>query len=134
MRGFGSFLFLSILLASSLMAQDKELKGSFGVVIAENFVKFNYTISYLGDSAQPDNLAFRISFDDTKGFNLAGEITEAETQLKNLKNQSLQGKVQRESAASALLLFPKDASFDLKGKTKLYTEIKGYKLKKDFTL
>ncbi len=134
MRWLGSFLFMSILLASSLMAQDKEIKGSFGVVIAENFVKFNYTISYLGDSAQPDNLAFRITFDDTKGFNLAGEINEGETQLKNLKNQTIQGKVQRESASSALLLFPKDGSFDTKGKTKLYTEIKGYKLKKDFTL
>lgn len=134
MRSFGVVLTLSILLASSLLAQDKEIKGSFGVVIAENFVKFNYTIAYLGDAAQPDNLAFRITFDDTKGFNLAGEINEAETQLKNLKNQTIQGKVQRESAGSALLLFPKDAGFDLKGKTKLYTEIKGYKLKKDFAI
>ncbi len=125
---------MSALLAGSLLAQEKEIKGSFGVVIAESFVKFNYTITYLGDSFQGNNLAFRINFDDTKGHNLGAEINESETQLKNLKNQILRGKVQRESASSAILMFAKDSPFDLTSKTKLQTEVKGVKLKKDFVI
>jgi len=125
---------MCVLFAGSLLAQEKEMKGSFGVVIAENFVKFNYTITFLGDSYQGNNLAFRLNFDDTKGFNLCSEINESETQLRNLKNQTLPGKVQREGAGSAVLIFANDGSFDMKSKTKIQTEVKGVKLKKDFVI
>ena len=134
MRSVGTLAVLFVVLSGALMAQEAEKKGSFGIVIAENFVKFNYSITYLGDSVKPNEIAFRISFDDTKGYNLAAEIDESETMLKNLKHQTIQGKVERENAGSALLLFPKKAESEMKGKVKLYTDVKGYKLKKDFNI
>ena len=107
MKSVALLTIATIFAVGSLSAQVLEQKGSFGIVVAENFVKFNYVITYLGDSAQPDQIAFRISFDDTKGYNLAAEIDEAQTNVKNLKNQSLTGKVNRENSGSAILLFPK---------------------------
>lgn len=134
MRFIALTALLAALTAGTLSAQGAEQKGSFGVVISENFVKFNYVLSYLGESAQPDHVSFRISFDDTKGYNLAAEIDEAQTSLKNVRNQTISGKVERESASSAVLMFPKDESFALKGKIRFYTVIKGYKLNRSFDL
>ncbi|HUU28663.1 MAG TPA: hypothetical protein VM123_12705 [archaeon] len=134
MRFFAVTAIIFAFCASTLAAKDIEKKGSFGVVIHENFVKFNYVITYLGDSYKENFIAFRLDFEDNKGYDMPNEIKESETILKNIKNKSIQGKVERQSASSAVLLFPLNEDFTLSGKAKLYTVIIGYKLKKDFNI
>jgi hypothetical protein len=128
------FAVLSIPVLAAETAESTEKKGSFGVVINENFVKFNYVITYLGESYKEKNLAFRLDFEDNKGFDIPSQINESETYLKNYKNESIQGKVERQSVTSVILLFPLKNETSWKGKAKLYTVIVGYKLKKDFNI
>jgi len=53
--------------ASLTAAEQIEKKGSFGVVIHKNFVKFSYALTYLGDAYDEDHYAFRLDFEDNKG-------------------------------------------------------------------
>jgi hypothetical protein len=120
--------------ASFIIAKQIEKKGSFGVVIHKNFVKFSYVITYLGDSYKENHHAFRLDFEDNKGYNLSSEIEEEKTILKNRKNETIQGIVEIKSVRSVILLFPKNDDEPLRGKTTLYTVILGYKLKKDINI
>ena len=119
---------------SLIIAKQIEKKGSFGVVIDKNFVKFSYVITYLGDSYKENHHAFRLDFEDNKGYDLSKEIEEEKTILKNRKNKTFRGKVERKSVSSVILLFPKNDDEPLQGKTTLYTVIMGYKLKKNINI
>ena len=123
--------FLMACSTSSITAKQIEKKGSFGVVVHDTFVKFSYVITYLGESYKENHHAFRLDFEDNKGYDLASEIDEEETIFKDRRNKVFQGKVERKSARSVMLLFPKDDDEPLKGRTTLYTVILGYKLKKN---
>ncbi|MFH1069235.1 MAG: hypothetical protein V1794_06385 [Candidatus Glassbacteria bacterium] len=130
------FRILIVALAMSLSmlhAESNEKKGSFGLVINDNFIKFSYIITYLGNSYKEGHIAFQIDFDDNKGFDLASEIDEAETKLK-VNKKDLRGTIERKSASSAVLFFPTENEDDYKGTVKLYSDIMGYKLQKSFRL
>jgi len=122
--------FCSLLLGANKL----ERKGSFGVVINNNFVHFSYVLTYLGESYKEGYIAFRLDFEDNKGFDLTSEIDESETVLKNLRNQKLKGKIERKTASTAVILFPKKEDYKLSGKTRLTTSVMGYKLRKTFKL
>lgn len=134
MRFLTAIIIFMAFSASSMSARQIEKKGSFGVVIQANFVKFNYVITYLGDSYKENHHAFRLDFEDNKGYDITSAIEEEKTHLKTRKNKTIQGKVERQSIRSAILLFPKDNDEPLKGKTTLYTVILGYKLKKSIRI
>jgi len=134
MRFFMAVALLMACSVSSIDAKQIEKKGSFGVVAHQNFVKFSYVITYLGDIYKEDNFTFRLDFEDNKGYDIINEIDEKETILKNRKNETFQGIVEKKSESSVILLFPKKDDKPLKGKTTLYTVIMGYKLKKAFRL
>lgn len=131
MKLFVTVAFLMACSASLVIAKQIEKKGSFGVVVHDNFVKFSYVITYLGESYKEDHFTFRLDFEDNKGYDLPSEIEEEETILKDRRKKALQGKVERKSVRSAMLLFPKNNDEPLKGRATLYTVILGYKLKKN---
>ena len=127
-------LVLALALSAAIVHADStEKKGSFGLVINDNFVKFSYIITHLGESYKEGHISFQIDFDDNKGYDLASEIDEAATKLKAGK-KDIVGKVEIKSASSAVLLFPIEKEDDLKGTVKLYSNIMGYKLQKNFRL
>lgn len=131
------FLAVAVFMAcsvSSINAEQIEKKGSFGVVVHQNFVKFSYVITYLSDIYKDNHYAFRLDFENNKGYDILNEIDVKETILKNRKNETFQGILEKKSASSVILLFPKKDDEPLKGKTTLYTVIMGYKLKKAFRL
>jgi len=132
MRFFVVITIILVFCTSTLAAKGIEKKGNFGLVISENFITFSYVITYLGESYKEDYVAFRLDFKDNKGYDLPSEIDESQTILKKSKRINIQGKVERQSMSSAVLLFPVEDGFVLKGKIKLYTVIFSYKLKKDF--
>jgi hypothetical protein len=134
MRFLLTTIFLLALSFSSLAAKKLEKNGSFGVVLYNNFVKFDYVLSYLGESYKENHWAFRLDFEDNKGFDIASEIVEEKTILEAREINPVQGKVDRKSDTSVVLLFPKEDKTLLKGKVNLYTVILGYKLKKNFRI
>ena len=134
MRFLLTIVFLSALSFSSLAAKKFEKNGSFAVVLYDNFIKFDYVLSYLGESYEENHWAFRLDFKDNNGFDIASEIVEEETMLKARKINPVQGKVDRQSDTSVMLLFPKEDKTLLKGKVDLRTVILGYKLKKNFRI
>ena len=134
MRFFAIITIILALCPSTLEARNIVKKGKFGVARNDNFVTFSYVLTYLGDSYKEGHVAFRLDFKDNKGYDLASEIDTTETFLKKFKGISIQGKVERRSLNSAVLLFPVEEGFILKGKINLYTVILGYKLRKTFKI
>lgn len=129
-----SVVFCLAIAVNAFSADSVEKKGSFGVVVRENFVKFSYVLTYLGNAYKEDHIAFQIDFDDSKGYDISNEIDENETILKDGRNNTIQGKVERKTASSSILIFPVEKTDDLKGQAKLYTRIMGYRLKQTFKI
>ena len=134
MRSLLAAMFLLAFSFSLSAARDVEKTGSFGVVYHHNFVKFNYVLSYLGETYKEDHWAFKLDFEDNNGFDIPSEIVEEETVLEARRIKPVKGKVDRKSEKSVVLLFPKEDDTLLKGKINLYTVILGYKLKKDLRI
>ncbi|MFC1544655.1 hypothetical protein ACFL4X_00670 [Gemmatimonadota bacterium] len=129
-----STVLLSVALASFAFAADEvSEKGSFGVVINQNFVTFSYVATYIGKSTTEGHVAFELAFKDNKGYDVPSEIEDDATYLKSGRNE-IRGKTERKSPSSVLLLFPLPNGEDLEGSVTLYTKIFGSKLKKKFRL
>ncbi len=129
-------LILAALLAvivsfSTASAEEISEKGSFGVVINQNFVHFSYVLTYLGKSETEGHVAFELAFDDNKGYDIPSEIDDSDTLLKTRREQ-FEGKTERKDINTVLLLFPVENPRDLKGRITVYTRIFGSKLKKKF--
>ena len=120
--------------ANVFSADSVEKKGSFGVVVRENFVKFSYVLTYLGNAYKEDHISFQLDFDNSKGYDISNEIDENETIIKDGRNNTIQGKVERKTSSSSILVFPVGNTEDLKGQAKLYTRIMGYRLKQTFKI
>jgi len=105
-----SVVFCLAIAANAFSADSVERKGSFGVVVRENFVKFSYVLTYLGNAYKD------------------------ETIIKDGRNNTIQGKVERKTSSSSILVFPVGNTEDLKGQAKLYTRIMGYRLKQTFKI
>ena len=129
-----STVLLTLAVAGYAFAADEvSEKGSFGVVINQNFVTFSYVATYMGKAATDGHVAFKLDFKDNKGYDVPSEIEEDETFLKAGRNE-IKGKTERESPNSVILLFPMPDGEDLEGSVILYTKIFGSKLKKKFRL
>ena len=123
---------LSVAFACQVYAADEiSEKGSFGVVINQNFVTFSYVATYIGKSDTEGHVAFLLDFKDNKGYDVPSEIEEEDTYLKAGRRQ-IKGKSERKSASSVLLSFPLPDGEDLEGNVTLYTRIFGSKPKKKF--
>ncbi len=116
---------------SAARAAKMSEKGSFGVVIDQNFVKFSYVMTYLGESETKGQVAFELAFNDNKGYDIPSEIEDSDTVLKT-RSLKIKGKTERKSINSVLLLFPVENIRDLSGKVSVYTRVFGSKLKKKF--
>ncbi|MBW7995301.1 MAG: hypothetical protein FVQ81_01770 [Candidatus Glassbacteria bacterium] len=113
-------------------ADEKSEKGSFGVVINQNFVFFSYVLTYIGDSETAEgHVAFFLEFKDNKGYDIPNEVDDTETYLK-IGVKKITGKAERKSSESVMLLFPLEDGQKLKGRVTVYTRIFDSKLKKRF--
>ena len=127
-------LLLSVAYAGYAVAADEvSEKGSFGVVINQNFVTFSYVAIYKGKSATDSHVTFELDFKDNKGYDVPSEIDEDDTYIKT-GHREIKGKAERKSPSSVLLIFPLDDNEDLEGSVTLYTRVFGSKLKKKFRL
>jgi len=125
-------ILVSVLAAGSAIAADEiSEKGSFGVVINQNFVTFSYVATYVGKGETDNEVAFLLEFNDNKGYDVPSEIEDEGTYIKAGRKQ-IQGHSERKSASSVLLLFPMSDGEDLEGSVTLYTKVFGSKLKKKF--
>jgi hypothetical protein len=116
---------------SAAHAEEISEKGSFGVVIDQNFIKFSYVMTYLGESETEGHIGFELAFEDNKGYDIPSEIDDTDTVLKS-RRLEIEGKVERKSEHSVLLLFPIESPRDLSGRVTIYTRVFGSKLKKKF--
>ena len=129
-----SAVLLTVAFASFAFAADEvSEKGSFGVVINQNFVTFSYVATYMGKNSEEGSVAFELDFNDNKGYDVPSEIEDEETVLKAGRKE-IQGKSERISANTVKLIFPLPDGEDLEGSVILYTRIFGSKLKKKFRL
>ncbi len=116
---------------STARAAGMSEKGSFGVVIDQNFVKFSYVLTYLGESETKGQVAFELAFNDNKGYDIPSEVEDSDTVLKT-RRLTIKGKTERKSVNSVLLLFPVENIRDLSGRVSVYTRVFGSKLKRKF--
>ncbi len=116
---------------STARAEEISEKGSFGVVIDQNFIKFSYVMTYLGESKTEGHIEFELAFDDNKGYDIPSEIDDTDTILKT-RRDVIEGKVERKDVNSVLLLFPVESPKDINGRVTVYTRVFGSKLKKKF--
>ena len=131
---FFSAMLLSVACVSFAFAADEvSEKGSFGVVINQNFVTFSYVATYMGKNSEDGSVSFELDFKDNKGYDVPSEIEEEETRLK-AGRQEIQGKTERVSPTTVKLIFELPDGEDLEGRVTLYTRIFGSKLKKNFRL
>ena len=105
------FLAVAVFMAcsvSSINAEQIEKKGSFGVVVHQNFVKFSYVITYLSDIYKDNHYAFRLDFENNKGYDILNEIDVKETILKNRKNETFQGILEKKKRKQCNPAFPEE--------------------------
>jgi hypothetical protein len=127
---FATLLAVAVAFGTARAGEMSE-KGSFGVVIDQNFIKFSYVLTYLGESETEGHVEFELTFNDNKGYDVPSEIDDSDTILKT-RRLEIEGKVERKSENSVLLLFPVESPRDLNGRVTVYTRVFGSKLKKKF--
>ncbi len=122
-----------LLVATILLAAGDEKRGSFNVLLNENYLKFDYTLTFLGHQHKQGYAAFRFQLLDDQGLDLHSSIEEPKTFLK-IRTKALAGTIEPEGGTSVIILFPWEDQDPLEGKVQFNTTVFEYKLKKDLRL